>query len=294
MKNQLSKLNLEVAQLLKDPKVSDAIDQYKLNKVNRASQEKTIPSATAVQLRQNEATLAALPSKTAATIAKNKFATETAQASSKLLPARTANEERNLTALDTQRKITDEVVAQLGGIEGMARRQVEDAKLKTEATRQEIENKKVLANYYENVGLAKKLEAVGKLNPSLKQQLGPLSEMQSELLSTKVKVPGEGQTRIPLSEYLELNKEDDTKYPLNNIAEKLLGILQSTDRQMEGVLSEQLVDVYVPDETTSQPTEGTTPATPAYQQALNRAKQNTQSEYMNTPGVGGAGFPFMP
>ncbi len=74
---KMNELNLEVAQLLKDPKVSDAIDQYNLNKVNRASQEKTIPSATAVQLRQNEATLAALPSKTAATIAKNKFATET-------------------------------------------------------------------------------------------------------------------------------------------------------------------------------------------------------------------------
>lgn len=74
---KMNELNLEVAQLLKDPKVSDAIDQYNLNKVNRASQEKTIPSATAVQLQQNEATLAALPSNTEATIAKNKFATET-------------------------------------------------------------------------------------------------------------------------------------------------------------------------------------------------------------------------
>ena len=70
----------------------------------------------------------------------------------------------------------------------------------------EIENKKDLASYYQDVGLAKKLEAVGKLNPSLKQQLDPLTKMQGDLLSTKVAVPGEGQTRITLSEYLELKK----------------------------------------------------------------------------------------
>ena len=72
--------------------------------------------------------------------------------------------------------------------------------------------------------------------------------MQGDLLSTKVAVPGEGQTRITLSEYLELNKEDDTKYPLNGIAGLLYGQLQNIDKQMEGALSEQLVDVYVPEE----------------------------------------------
>ena len=188
------------------------------------------------------------PSQTAAQKATNQLTAETAEASRKLLPSQTADKEGELAARSRERKIVDEVIDQSGGIEGMARKEVEATDLKTEATKQEIENKKALASYYQDVGLAKKLEAVGKLNPSLKQQLDPLTKMQSDLLSTKVAVPGEGQTRITLSEYLELNKEDDTKYPLNGMPEKLLGILQDTDKQMEGVLSEQLVDVYVPDE----------------------------------------------
>ena len=189
-----------------------------------------------------------LPSETDAKLATNKLTAETAQASRELLPLQTSDKKGELAARSTQRKIVDEVIEQSGGIEGTARKQVEATDLKTEATKQEIENKKALASYYQDVGLAKKLEAVGKLNPSLKQQLDPLTKMQGDLLSTKVAVPGEGQTRITLSEYLELNKKDDTKYPLNGIVEKLLGILQDTDKQIEGALSEQLVDVYVPDE----------------------------------------------
>jgi hypothetical protein len=189
-----------------------------------------------------------LPSETDAKLATNKLTAETAQASRELLPLQTSDKKGEFAARSTQRKIVDEVIDQSGGIEGMASKEVESTDLKIEAAKQEIENKKVLASYYQDVGLAKKLEAVGKLNPSLKQQLDPLTKMQGDLLSTKVAVPGEGQTRITLSEYLELNKEDDTKYPLNGIAGKLLGILQSTDKQMEGILSEQLVDVYKPDE----------------------------------------------
>lgn len=188
------------------------------------------------------------PSQTAAQKATNELTTETAKASIKLLPSQTADKEGELSARSTQRKIVDEVIDQSGGIQGAARKQVEATDLKTEATKQEIENKKALASYYQDVGLAKKLEAVGKLNPSLKQQLDPLTKMQGDLLSTKVAVPGEGQTRITLSEYLELNKEDDTKYPLNGIAGLLYGQLQNIDKQMEGALSEQLVDVYVPNE----------------------------------------------
>ena len=188
------------------------------------------------------------PSQTAAQKATNELTAETAQASRKLLPLQTADKEGEFAARSTQRKIDDEVIEQSGGIEGMARKEVEATDLKTKATKQEIENKKVLASYYQDVGLAKKLEAVGKLNPSLKQQLDPLTKMQGDLLSTKVAVPGEGQTRITLSEYLELNKKDDTKYPLNGIAGLLYGQLQNIDKQMEGALSEQLVDVYVPDE----------------------------------------------
>lgn len=196
---------------------------------------------------QIEAEKEILPGQTAAQKATNELTTETAKASIKLLPSQTADKEGELAARSRERKIVDEVIDQSGGIEGTARKRVEATDLKTEATKQDIENKKVLASYYQDVGLAKKLEAVGKLNPSLKQQLDLLTKMQGDLLSTKVAVPGEGQTRITLSEYLELNKEDDTKYPLNGIAGLLYGELQNVDKQMEGALSKQLVDVYVPD-----------------------------------------------
>ena len=235
-----------------------------------------------------------LPGETAAKIATNELTTQTAQASKELLPLQTTNEKEELAAKSRDRKIVDEVIEQSGGIEGMAGNQVEATKLKTEATKIDIENKKALANYYQDIGLAKKLEAIGKLNPSLKQQLDPLTKEQGDLLGTQVAVPGEGQTRIPLSEYLELNKDDKTKYPLNGIPGLLHGRLQSIDKQIEGALSKQLVDVYVPEEITNQPTESSPQDVPAYQQAVDRIKKNIQQEYMNTENVGGAGFPLMP
>jgi len=265
-----------------------------LAELTKRKGEAITPAEIRSILSKYDAEQETLPGETAAKKATNELTAKKAQASQRLLPLESIDRIEELGARSTQRKIVDEVIEQSGGIEGMAGKQVEATDLKIEGTKQEIDNKKALASYYQDVGLAKKLEAVGKLNPSLKQQLDPLTKMQSDLLSTKVAVPGEGQTRIPLSEYLELNKKDDTKYPLNGIAGKLLGILQSTDKQMEDVLSEQIVDVYVPDETTSQPLQQTPSSPPAYKQALNRLSEETQKEYMNTPGVGGAGFPFMP
>ncbi len=69
---RMNELNLEMAEMLKDPKVRDAIDQYNLNKDIRASQKKTIPSDTKVRLKTNESTLKTLPSQTDATISANR------------------------------------------------------------------------------------------------------------------------------------------------------------------------------------------------------------------------------
>ena len=68
---RMNELNLEMTEMLKDPMVSDAIGKYELNKVNRASQKKTIPSATAVKLATDKSTLETLPSQTDATISNN-------------------------------------------------------------------------------------------------------------------------------------------------------------------------------------------------------------------------------
>ena len=72
IKNSLSKLNLEMAQILQLPKVRDAIDQYGLNEVVRDSKRQTIPSDTKVNLETNKALLEGLPSQTSATISSNK------------------------------------------------------------------------------------------------------------------------------------------------------------------------------------------------------------------------------
>ncbi len=68
---RMNELNLEMAEILKDPRVSDAIGQYQLNKVKRDSQKKTIPSATAVKLATDQSTLEILPSQKDATISNN-------------------------------------------------------------------------------------------------------------------------------------------------------------------------------------------------------------------------------
>ena len=245
-----------------------------IKSIDLANLEELSPIKIKETLARLQSSINVIPSEEAAKKATNELTTETAQASRELLPLQTADKKGEFAARSTQRKIVDEVIDQSGGIEGMASKEVESTDLKIEATKQEIENKKALASYYQDVGLAKKLEAVGKLNPSLKQQLDPLTKMQGDLLSTKVAVPGEGQTRITLSEYLELNKDSDTKYPLNGIAGLLYGQLQNIDKQMEDVLFEQPVPVYVPDEeeTAIQP-QLTDPSVVARRNAGNRRVQ---------------------
>jgi hypothetical protein len=122
IKNQIDSLNLEVAKLLKDPKVSDAIDQYNLNRLNRASQRETIPSDTAVRLKTNESKLRTIPSEEAATISAN-------------------------TARGLQNDTTSAYILGQGGPGGMAKQRKEDDDLKRRGLEADIRSKDSLSNY---------------------------------------------------------------------------------------------------------------------------------------------------
>lgn len=122
IKNSLSKLNLEVAQLLKDPKVRDAIDQYQLNKDIRASQKKTIPSDTEVRLKTNESKLKTLPSQTDATISAN-------------------------TASGLKSDTESAYILGQGGPAGAAQQRVKDDDLKRRGAEADIRSKDSLSNY---------------------------------------------------------------------------------------------------------------------------------------------------
>ena len=119
---KMNELNLEVAKLLKDPKVSDAIDQYNLNRLNRASQRETIPSDTAVRLKTNESKLRTIPSEEAATISAN-------------------------TARGLQNDTTSAYILGQGGPGGMAKQRKEDDDLRRRGLEADIRSKDSLSNY---------------------------------------------------------------------------------------------------------------------------------------------------
>jgi|13_taG_2_1085334.scaffolds.fasta_scaffold01990_2 hypothetical protein len=122
IKNSLSKLNLEMAQILQLPKVRDAIAQYELNKVVRDSNRQTIPSDTAVRLKTNESTIKTLPIQTDATISSNK-----------------ATKMKGDTA--------SAYILGQGGPAGMAKQQMEDDDLKRRGLEADIRSKDTLSDY---------------------------------------------------------------------------------------------------------------------------------------------------
>jgi hypothetical protein len=122
IKNQLSKLNLETAQILQLPKVRDAIAQYGLNDIIRDSQKQTIPSDTAVRLKTNESKLKTLPSQTDATISANR-ASEMAS---------------DINVADAMNR---------GGVMGVAKEMEGDRELKRRVAEADIRSKDSLSNY---------------------------------------------------------------------------------------------------------------------------------------------------
>jgi len=72
------------------------------------------------------------------------------------------------------------------------------------------------------------------------------------------------------------------------------GQLESVNLQIFNLTREQPVQVDLPDEAIDQASPQAQPSVPAYRKALDDIGKQTQQEYMNQPGIGGMGFPFMP
>ena len=257
---KMNELNLEMAQLLKDPKVRDAIDQYQLNKDIRASQKKTIPSDTAVRLKTNESKLKTLPSQTDATISANK-----------------ASELKS----DTESAY---ILGQRGPA-GAAQQRVEDDKLTRENIKSQID-------YRKNVGLAQLIKSLEKSDPTFAEKFNPLAGLQDKLRGLTVKSP-KGES-VPFSEYEKLHNQEPELYPMNGEPGAINGQLESVNLQIFNLTREQPVQVDLPDEAIDQASPQAQPSVPAYRKALDDIGKQTQQEYMNQPGIGGMGFPFMP
>ena len=257
---KMNELNLEVAQLLKDPKVRDAIDQYKLNKVVRASNMQTIPSDTAVRLKTNESTIKTLPRKTDATIS-----------------AYRASEFKS----DTD----SAYILGQGGPAGAAKQRVEDDDLSRTDRQSQID-------YRNNVGLAQIYKSLAEKNPTFAEQFTPLAALQDKLRGLTVKTP-KGES-VSFAEYEKLHNKEPELYPMNNEPGAIRGQIESVSSQIYNLSREQPAQVDVPDEINEQTTQQAPPPVPAYQKALDDRGKQTQQEYMNLPGIGGMGFPFMP
>ena len=257
---KMNELNLEVAQLLKDPKVRDAIDQYHLNKDIRDSQKKTIPSDTEVRLKTNESKLKTLPSQTDATISAN-------------------------TASGLKSNTESAYILGQGGPAGAAKEMEGDRELNRQKVQSQID-------YANNTGLAQLYKSLAEKNPTFAEQFTPLAALQDKLRGLTVKTP-KGES-VSYAEYEKLHNEDPDLYPMNNEPGAIRGKIESVNSQIYNLSREQTVQVDVPDEINDQATQQAQPPIPAYKKAIDDIGKQTQQEYMNQPGIGGMGFPFMP
>ena len=194
---------------------------------------------------QREETLARLrssinliPSEEASKKATNELTAETAQASKKLLPLQTADKEGEFAARSTQRKIDDEVIDQLGGVQGAASKRVKDSNLASANIQSQID-------YRNNVGLAQLYKFIAEKNPTFAEQFNPLAALQDKLRAVTVKTP-KGES-VTYAEYEKLHNEDPELYPMNNEPGAIRGQIESVNSQIYNLSREQLVPVDVPD-----------------------------------------------
>ena len=170
IKNSLNRLNLSVAEYLKDPKIRDAIDSYNLNKDLRASKREMLPIETEARktdfetsIMENQSKQSTIPGDTSLQIKKQEIASK---------------------QLDIEDALMDIV-----GIEGYAQMKADDLKTLSETNKAKLESTKAYAGYIRNKGIAELISAANKSSPTFKERFGPLAEMSGKVLTTDVKVP---------------------------------------------------------------------------------------------------------
>ncbi len=294
--NQMGKVNLDIAEQLKTTQINIGKNQGVMSDLARRLAEETDPKKREllkIELQDNIDNLNQLGQpRRDATEAGLELQEKTSKAGIQTLPKQTENIIKGQEVQSKQLDIENELI-DIVGIEGYAQMKADDLKTLSDTNKAKLEQTKAYAGYLQNKGLADLITAAKKSSPTFKERFAPLVEIGGKLLTTNVEMPG-SKKRVPFKEYLELNEEDPTRYPMNGLPGDLFAQLQAIEKSQQQVLREQQVEVNVPDEDNEQGEQTTQLPVPAYKKAMQRIGEETQEEYMNTPGVGGMGFPFMP
>ena len=294
--NDLAKLNLGIDKELRDIRVGIGINQGVLSDLATKLAQETDPQKRELlqlELQDSIDNLNQLGQpRRDATKAELELKEETSKAGAKTLPIRTENiikeQEVKSKQLDVESELFD-----IFGVSELAKMKADDLKTLSETKKAELDSKKALAVYYQQKGMSDLITAASKSSPTFKDQFKPIVELQGSLLSKTVEVPGENRI-VKFSEYLDLHQDDRSKYPMTGLAGEINAQIKTLDLSAQNLLREQQVQVNVPDESIVPTAQQTQAPVPAYKQAIQRMEEKTQQEYMDTPGVGGMGFPFMP
>lgn len=148
-----------------------------------------------------------------------------------------------------------------------------------------------LIDYRKNMGLAQLIKSLQQSNPTFAEQFTPLAGLQDKLRGLNVKTP-KGES-VTFAEYEKFHNDEPKLYPMVGEPGAIKAQLDSVNLQIYNLTREQPVQVNLPEE--KEPLEKQEqPPVPAYKAAIQRIEEEKQRKYMDTPGVGGMGFPFMP
>mgnify|MGYP006883071714 CR=1 FL=1 len=219
------------------------------------------------------------------TLDKYGFAAQQREADATLIQPRTDATRSALNASGLKSDIELADAMNRGGVVGVAKEMEKDRELNRQKVQSQID-------YANNTGLAQLYKSLAEKNPTFAEQFTPLAALQDKLRGLTVKTP-KGES-VSYAEYEKLHNEDPDLYPMNNEPGAIRGQIESVNSQIYNLSREQTVQVDVPDEINDQATQQAQPPIPAYKKAIDDIGKQTQQEYMNQPGIGGMGFPFMP
>jgi len=219
------------------------------------------------------------------TLGKYGFAAQQREADATLIQPRTDATRSALNASGLKSDIELADAMNRGGVVGVAKEMEKDRELNRQKVQSQID-------YANNTGLAQLYKSLAEKNPTFAEQFTPLAALQDKLRGLTVKTP-KGES-VSYAEYEKLHNEDPDLYPMNNEPGAIRGQIESVNSQIYNLSREQTVQVDVPDEINDQATQQAQPPIPAYKKAIDDIGKQTQQEYMNQPGIGGMGFPFMP
>jgi hypothetical protein len=251
--NEMGRLNLDIAQELKDTRVGIEQDKGVISKLARDLAVETNPKKKEliqVQITDAINDIGMNPQRRA-------LESEVIESRRAILPGETSlqikKQEVGSKQLDVENEVFDII-----GIPGLAQIKADDLKTLSETNKAKLEGAKSYASYIRNKGYADLISAANKSSPTFKEQFKPIVELQGTILSKTVEVPGENKI-VKFSEYLDLHQEDSDKYPMTGLAGELNAQFKSLDLSAQNLLRDQQVQVNVPDEpqvsaTTSIPT----------------------------------------